>query len=239
MPKAVRRPPKRSGASKGKGLDHLIWSALERGLVKAFTKKKSDASQATPKQASRPSGPTSRPTSPARELDPIIRLEKLAKLKEKGHITHDEYNHHKSIILGMPHTPSPSPASPTSRPSTPNPTKTEMILKQGSGPILKEGPPIETTYPEKKKEPKPYQVLTLDPNEPAKYSDSYGNIKHPKYKLGRVFVHSADPHQGKVKYVTTVDKRKGHPIVQPVNNKGEDVKSAFQANPKNLTEYED
>jgi len=53
--------------------------------------------------------------------------------------------------------------------------------------------------------------------------------------INDLFHHTAEPHIGAVKYITTVNGN-GHPIVQPIDDSGSNVKIAFQANPKNLFE---
>jgi hypothetical protein len=69
----------------------------------------------------------------------------------------------------------------------------------------------------------------------VKRTKDFGEYIHPLYKFGRSFDHTAEPHIGPVKYVTTLSSD-GDPLVQPINDRGETIGKSFQAKPYNLTE---
>ena len=77
--------------------------------------------------------------------------------------------------------------------------------------------------------------IPIDVRGPPKRNKEAGEYVHPVYAFGRKFTHSAEPHIGPVSYITTFAPN-GPPLVQPLDEKGENKGTAFQAKPENLTE---
>lgn len=88
--------------------------------------------------------------------------------------------------------------------------------------------------PKTERERVPYKRPNIGGGEIKRTKES-GEYIHPLYKFGKLFNHEGEPHHGTVSYVATFSAG-GEPLVQPLDDNGQNVGKSFQADPKKLSE---